>query len=222
MVYAAENASVLTIDIHLDPLLSMNSSARYKHALAFSCAAATVFVACKSPVSNQVTQSAQAQVHNTPNPDSIRLDRDCDQRDEHNQCTIYGPSLITLIARPELYDGKVVRVIGFVRFEFEGNALYVSQLDYENAVPRNGLWIDPPDGFQSFDGASKAQPNTQYVLVEATFNAEKRGHMGMWSGTLEHVSRLQAWHFPTVVRRIPDMHLEKMAPPPIPPRRPHP
>jgi hypothetical protein len=33
--------------------------------------------------------------------------------------------------------------------------------------------------------------------------------MRMWSGTLEHVSRLQAWHFPTLVRRIPDIHMEK-------------
>jgi hypothetical protein len=136
----------------------MNGAARYKHALAFSYAAATAIAACRAPASNHVAQSAQVQVG--ANPDSVRLDRDCELRDEHNQCTIYGPSLIALIARPELYDGKVVRVIGFVRFEFEGNALYLSRLDYENAVSRNGLWIDPPDGYRSFGGASKAQPNT--------------------------------------------------------------
>jgi hypothetical protein len=34
-------------------------------------------------------------------------------------------SLIQLIANPEKYDGKQVAVVGFLRLEFEGNALYL-------------------------------------------------------------------------------------------------
>ena len=30
-------------------------------------------------------------------------------------------SLIQLIANPQMFDGKLVRVIGFLRLEFEGN-----------------------------------------------------------------------------------------------------
>ena len=121
---------------------------------------------------------------------------------------MYGPSLITLIARPELYDGKPVRVVGFIRFEFEGNALYMSRADYENNVTRNGLWIDPPPGFRSFNGPVKAKPNSQYALVEAIFSARNRGHMGMWSGALEHVTRLDGLPFPKPIR-LPDINLVK-------------
>ena len=48
---------------------------------------------------------------------------------EGGPCVLWGPSLIELIARPELYDGKRVRVIGFVNLQFEGNGLYVSRGD---------------------------------------------------------------------------------------------
>jgi hypothetical protein len=40
-------------------------------------------------------------------------------------------SLIQLIANPESYDGKKVRIIGFLRLEFEGDALYLHQVDFE-------------------------------------------------------------------------------------------
>src|SRR4051812_16809265 len=49
-------------------------------------------------------------------------------------------SLITLIANPATYDGKRVRVIGFLRLEFEGNNLYVAKSDYEAAISKNAVW----------------------------------------------------------------------------------
>lgn len=37
-------------------------------------------------------------------------------------------SMIQLIARPDDFDGEYVRVVGFYRHEFEGNALYLLHL----------------------------------------------------------------------------------------------
>jgi hypothetical protein len=120
-------------------------------------------------------------------------ERWCVQVDSTDACTMYGPSLITLIARPEDFDSKRVRVIGYVHFEFEGNGLYVSEDDYEHAITRNGVWIDPPAGFESDSGPTRRQPNDRYVVVEGTFSAQDLGHMGMWSGAIQHVKRLEAW-----------------------------
>jgi hypothetical protein len=51
-------------------------------------------------------------------------------------------SMIQLIARPDDFDGEYVRVIGFYRHEFEGNALYLHREDYEQGLTKNGLWMD--------------------------------------------------------------------------------
>ena len=102
-------------------------------------------------------------------------------------------SLIELIARSESFDGQRVRVIGFVNFEFEGNGLYVSREDWNESITRNGIWIDPPVGFESDSAPARRQPNQRYVIVEAIFHRQPSGHMGMWSGSLDHVTRLEPW-----------------------------
>jgi hypothetical protein len=127
---------------------------------------------------------------------------------ENGPCILWGPSLIELIARPELYDGRRVRVIGFVNFEFEGNGLYLSREDWRQSIARNGLWIEPPRGFGSDSAPSHRQPNQRYVIVEATFHRGPGGHFGMWSGSLDKVTRLDAWgvgegESPRVPRKVP-------------------
>lgn len=117
----------------------------------------------------------------------------CVRPDTQGQCALWAPSLVELIARPEVYDGRRVLVIGFVNFEFEGNHLYLSRADWEHGVIGNRLWIDPPPQFESDWGPARAEPNRRYVIVEATFRAERRGHLGLASGALEGVSRLDAW-----------------------------
>ncbi len=53
-------------------------------------------------------------------------------------------SLIQLIASPREWDGKLVRVIGFCRLEFEGHALYLHKQDFDQAIPNNGVWLGAP------------------------------------------------------------------------------
>jgi hypothetical protein len=129
----------------------------------------------------------------------------CEEVDSTGVCTLYGPSLITLIAQPEKFDGKPVRVIGYVHFQFEGDGLYVSQADFEHSIFRNGLWIDPPSGFESDSAPARRQPNDQYVIVEGIFSAQDGGHFGMWSGALHHVTRLELWSraTPPKINHIP-------------------
>lgn len=98
-------------------------------------------------------------------------------------------SLVRLIADPKNYHGKVVRVIGFVSLEFEGSAIYLHQEDYKQGIHKNGLWIDVTEDIRK----KKAQMDKKYVLLEGTFNEKETGHMGLWSGSIQKISRFQVW-----------------------------
>ncbi len=103
-------------------------------------------------------------------------------------------SLIQLIANPQTYDHKIVRVIGYLRIEFEGNALYFHRDDLELGMTRNGVWIDLP---KDMTPAQSKIVNNQYVICTARFVAGRHGHMGLFSGEFDEVTRLEAWpHMP--------------------------
>jgi hypothetical protein len=103
-------------------------------------------------------------------------------------------TLVRLMANPEKFDGKLIRVIGFLRLEFEGNVLYLHREDYENAILGNGIWVDVTPVITE----QRATLNMNYVLLEGMFIAGERGHMGMWSGSIKKVRRAQLWR---VVRK---------------------
>jgi hypothetical protein len=134
--------------------------------------------------------------------DTISIARWCEMGDSLSGCAIYGPSLITLIADQGKFDGRRVRVIGYVHFEFEGNGLYLSQESIDHRVYKNGLWIEPPDRFGSDSGPVRSPTNDRYVIVEGTFRAGHGGHFGMWSGTIEHVTRLDPWGPPKAPTKV--------------------
>lgn len=98
-------------------------------------------------------------------------------------------SLIQLIANPKEYHGKVVRVIGFVRIAFEGNSLYLHEDDYKHGITRNGLWVEVSGAMRD----RKAKLDLRYVIVEGTFDAKMKGHMGLWSGSLQDITRCDVW-----------------------------
>jgi hypothetical protein len=100
-------------------------------------------------------------------------------------------TLVQLIATPEKFDGKLVRVIGFLRLEFEGNVLYLHREDYENAILGNGIWVDVYSSPQV--AKKKLDLNMNYVLLEGVFSSNERGHMGMWSGTIHKIRRADPW-----------------------------
>jgi hypothetical protein len=97
-------------------------------------------------------------------------------------------SLIRLIANPEANDGKLVRVMGQVVIEFEGNGIFLTG-ENMRAVPKNGLWIDPPKELKLRRGGQ----HFKLALIEGTFSAKERGHFGMWSGSIKNITRFEVW-----------------------------
>lgn len=98
-------------------------------------------------------------------------------------------SMIQLIANPERYDGSPIRLIAFLNLEFEGNALYLHREDYEKALPANAIWISLTD----HQARASLKLSGGYVLVEGTFRAKNRGHLGMFAGSVDQITRIQSW-----------------------------
>lgn len=91
-----------------------------------------------------------------------------------------------LLNTPEKYDGKMVEVIGFATIEFEGNALYIDSKSQKNASYKKGLWLEIAK--TSFE---LKKYNGSKISVKGTFKLNNKGHMGLWRGALEKVSKVE-------------------------------
>ncbi len=118
-------------------------------------------------------------------------------------CPLADVPLVQLLATPERFGGRHVRVIGFVHLEFEGNAAYLHREDYEANLTRNAIWVD----FRPGTLTAKNLVNNRYVLLEGVFDARDQGHMGMFSGTLRDISRAEPWPSGKEIRRQARMHV---------------
>jgi hypothetical protein len=107
----------------------------------------------------------------------------CAQSDSGGGCALYEASLIELIAVPEKFHGKRVRVIGFVHLTFEGNSICPSQ---ETVDRRQCIFLD-------IDKLAEPGFRRGYALLEGRFDGELRGHLGCCSGTILEISRFQKW-----------------------------
>ena len=107
------------------------------------------------------------------------------------QFAVEDVSLINLIATPERYDGRWVRVEGVCAFEFEGNALYLSRADRKHALTRNAIWASYDTlGAGLYDLPFTFKFGGRHVLLEGHFSSRDKGHMGMFSGALTNVNRI--------------------------------
>jgi hypothetical protein len=98
-------------------------------------------------------------------------------------------SLVRLIATPEKYDGKMVQVVGFLRLEFEGNALYIHEEDHKSGITKNALWV--VRNAKVNDRADAL--NMHYVMLLGKFDAGRHGHMDLFSGSLTDIKSAILW-----------------------------
>jgi|CXWL01.1.fsa_nt_gi hypothetical protein len=98
-------------------------------------------------------------------------------------------SMLQLIATPEKFDGKLVQVVGYLRIDFEENALYFHKEDYEHLIVNNGVWLHL--------GKEVCQKpvdlNLKYVKVVGRFDAEHGGHMDLYSGSISNITECSSW-----------------------------
>jgi hypothetical protein len=95
-------------------------------------------------------------------------------------------SLVELLCEREKWDWKAIRVVGFGHLEFEGQALYLHQEDWEWRTTMNSVALDVPSSDPEF-----LRWNDRYVVVEGVFKAWPRGPgaASLRAGTIGQVSR---------------------------------
>lgn len=99
-------------------------------------------------------------------------------------------TMTQLLATPEKYDGKLIRVIGVGNLEFEGDCLSPSKEDYAYYT-LNSIWIELGRLDISYEEAQKY--NGKYVIVEGIFDKDDRGHMDMFCGSIKKITRYDLW-----------------------------
>ncbi len=115
----------------------------------------------------------------------------CEVLGTNGACTLYGVSIVELLANPTKYDGKRVRIIGFLNLEFEGNAIYLHQDDALHSITANGLWVEIANNVRQQTNQNCKSKN--YALLEGRFAATNRGHGGAWSSAIVDVTRCSIW-----------------------------
>jgi hypothetical protein len=100
-----------------------------------------------------------------------------------------GVGMVALLAAPERYEGKIIRTLGFMCIEFEGDALYLHEEDYRHGLRKNSLALRLSESQRKqFKGLS-----LKYVLIEGTVYADGPEHTDLWSGAIGNITRLQVW-----------------------------
>jgi hypothetical protein len=92
-----------------------------------------------------------------------------------------------LLSEPDKYHNKIVEIVGYVNFEFEGDYIRLDSTTYSNRI-----WIE---------GVPKELLRKKYfgnlngrrVMIEGRYNKNLLGHMSMFKGTLTDVTRLDVY-----------------------------
>jgi hypothetical protein len=125
--------------------------------LLFLLFSTTVVVACRGP---EAVPVAKAQ------PELVSVER--------------------LLESPTSYTRGPLRVAGWCRIEFEGNALYSTKEALERGTEKGAIWLAlgwpvSPDT-RELDGTP--------IIVEGRFNINTKGHGGAFAGALEDIQRI--------------------------------
>ena len=99
-------------------------------------------------------------------------------------------SMVSIIATPNQFNGKLVRVSGYLNIEFENVELYLHKEDCAQGLTKNGAWLD-----LNRETRRKFDPmKLHYVFVEGIVDSTHLGHMGATSVTLTKIQRVERLH----------------------------
>ncbi|MCP4396203.1 MAG: hypothetical protein GY801_02680 [bacterium] len=98
-------------------------------------------------------------------------------------------AIIRLIANPEQYHQKNVRIRGFAVIQFERLAVYRSKEFAEKGSSENAIWLDVKtiDRINSFEIY-----HNHYVLIEGIFDKNHHGHLSAYAGALKEIGRVES------------------------------
>ena len=99
-------------------------------------------------------------------------------------------SLIRLIANPSSFDGRRLRLAGYLGYNGIDRSvgLYVSETDGRNFMISESIDLN-------LDEATAKKLVRRYVILNATFHAPKGNGSEFLNGSLDHISNLKAWNY---------------------------
>lgn len=102
-------------------------------------------------------------------------------------------SIIQLIANPDSFDGRKVRVLGVLRWEFEGNSLYLSKDAHDHWMMHDAVWVDLDPAKVGAREDEIQKLSGRHVLMEGVFDKSSNGHGGFYSGMIRSITRISDW-----------------------------
>jgi hypothetical protein len=123
----------------------------------------------------------------------------CDRRPQQLEFVEFGTpssderieleSMVAILARPEDFGGKRVKVQGVFNLEFEGDQLCLDRDSLRHFVLKNCLRVRLNPGLEeSYEAISRW--NGWYAMLEGEISAEDRGHFGMFRASVVDVSHI--------------------------------
>lgn len=96
--------------------------------------------------------------------------------------------LTSLVSNPQMYNGKQVKVKGFLKLAFEGNIIYSRKQEYEQRIDSNSLWVDISR--KQMDSTYRSY-NKSNVIIDGVFDMTNKGHMGGFKGAITNITKIE-------------------------------
>lgn len=101
-------------------------------------------------------------------------------------------SIVRLIATPEKYRKKPVRISGYMQVERENIAVYLSREDAAHLFGKNAIWVDLDYDAMIKAGVDPVLFHCRYVSIEGIFSHREDDEYGDNSGEIQSVWRITA------------------------------
>lgn len=102
---------------------------------------------------------------------------------------IQNISLVELIANPNKYHKKKIKVAGYFSNEHDGRAIYISKNDFITGIYKNGIYLYYGNlPMQKFE---IEPPYQGYVTIIGVYNKDMKGSYNFYSGGFEEVISLK-------------------------------
>jgi len=96
-------------------------------------------------------------------------------------------TLSELLATPEKYHGKRVRVSGYHHAEFEHSSL--SEGPDSIRKYKESVWLGSMSHFAKL--ADAVSHNDAFITVEGAFTGGSGGHLGLWAGEIDRLTKIE-------------------------------
>jgi len=106
--------------------------------------------------------------------------------------TLIEVSMVALLANPDAYHGKHIRVVAAINLDFESNMLCLHSEDVLKGIDKNCIWTNFEENTLKKSQVDFSRLENNYVIAEGIFDGPDK--TSRTSGALTHISRLDVYN----------------------------